>query len=540
MSILGIMMVWLFILAMCASMCQGLIHNLRIIEDTRTLFEIETFGFNKGGMMNLEIKDFKLSHFHTNKEEKDSINMNHHMGFVLRRSDTESEAGQDLEKTIEDHLCPFTSIKKDDILIDLSIDNAWETTTKVIHEITTEDEAGLYTLFYARCSDGSEYSLHDVSFELDVIFKNVGNGIQGIKQKESSSLKNTNWDYLSAGDQALPLMYMIFFILFTVLFLIWLAILRRTELGVMVHKIHYMMAVLLILKCLTLLTESIRYHMLAIIGKPGFMSILFYIFQSIRGIMLFTVILLIGSGWTIMKSFLNKTEKKLIAIVLIAQVINEVAMIVLDETAPGSVEWSEWRFAMHIFDLICCITIVIPIVWSIKHLREAVESDRRDDVDVVSGTNGDEQNTAGSTGKKGGSGTILGAASSIQKLRLFRSFYIMVVSYIYFTRIIVYLVEATVRYDLEWIGPFCTELATLAFYVSTGYRFQPTLDNPYLSVAMQDDDDDDDDDMGSSNGSDIDREFGYIDNDDDDDGGVQMGNVRNAVRKSQQVTSIDI
>ncbi len=531
-------MVWLFILAMCASMCQGLIHNLRIIEDTRTLFEIETFGFNKGGMMNLEIKDFKLSHFHTNKEEKDSINMNHHMGFVLRRSDTESEAGQDLEKTIEDHLCPFTSIKKDDILIDLSIDNAWETTTKVIHEITTEDEAGLYTLFYARCSDGSEYSLHDVSFELDVIFKNVGNGIQGIKQKESSSLKNTNWDYLSAGDQALPLMYMIFFILFTVLFLIWLAILRRTELGVMVHKIHYMMAVLLILKCLTLLTESIRYHMLAIIGKPGFMSILFYIFQSMRGIMLFTVILLIGSGWTIMKSFLNKTEKKLIAIVLIAQVINEVAMIVLDETAPGSVEWSEWRFAMHIFDLICCITIVIPIVWSIKHLREAVESDRRDDVDVVSGTNGDEQNTAGSTGKKGGSGTILGAASSIQKLRLFRSFYIMVVAYIYFTRIIVYLVEATVRYDLEWIGPFCTELATLAFYVSTGYRFQPTLDNPYLSVAMQDDDDDDDDDMGSSNGSDIDREFGYIDN--DDDGGVQMGNVRNAVRKTQQVTSIDI
>lgn len=78
------------------------------------------------------------------------------------------------------------------------------------------------------------------------------------------------------------------------------------------------------------------------------------------------------------------------------------------------------RDVLHLLDIICCCAILFPIVWSIKHLREA----------------------AGSDGK---------AARMLQKLVLFRQFYLMVVAYVYFTRIIVYLVGATLPCHLEWV-----------------------------------------------------------------------------------------
>ena len=69
---------------------------------------------------------------------------------------------------------------------------------------------------------------------------------------------------------------------------------------------------------------------------------------------------------------------------------------------------------LHLVDIVCCCAILFPIVWSIKHLREASQTDGK-------------------------------AARSLHKLTLFRQFYVMVVSYIYFTRIVVYLLRRCVR-----------------------------------------------------------------------------------------------
>lgn len=62
----------------------------------------------------------------------------------------------------------------------------------------------------------------------------------------------------------------------------------------------------------------------------------------------------------------------------------------------------------------------------------------------------------------------------------------MVVVYIYFTRIVVYLLTASVSYHLLWYGPLATESATLLFFVVTGYKFKPSIDNPYLPVKSED------------------------------------------------------
>jgi len=109
----------------------------------------------------------------------------------------------------------------------------------------------------------------------------------------------------------------------------------------------------------------------------------------------------------------------------------------------------------RLVDIICCGAILVPIIWSIKHLKEASQIDGK-------------------------------AARNMQKLKLFRQFYLLVVSYIYFTRIIVYLLDATLPFRWVWLGDLFTEMATFAFYITTGYKFRPVPDNPFFTL---DDDD---------------------------------------------------
>ncbi|KAL3907075.1 MAG: hypothetical protein SGILL_009016, partial [Bacillariaceae sp.] len=54
------------------------------------------------------------------------------------------------------------------------------------------------------------------------------------------------------------------------------------------------------------------------------------------------------------------------------------------------------------------------------------------------------------------------------KLKLFRSFYILVVAYIYITRIVVYLFATTLNYKHTWIRYMVVEFVTLIFYVTVG------------------------------------------------------------------------
>ncbi|KAJ1430033.1 transmembrane receptor [Ochromonadaceae sp. CCMP2298] len=248
-------------------------------------------------------------------------------------------------------------------------------------------------------------------------------------------------------------MYLVFFLLFAAALGAWGWQLYGRPSGI-VHRIHHMMYWLLVLKSLSLFFESVRYHYIALYGVSKMWSEVYYVFAFLKGIMLFTVILLIGSGWSLMKSYLSDQEKRIVWVVLSLQVLDNIAMIVLEETAPGSQGWLTWRDILHLVDIICCCAILLPIVWSIRHLRMAAEVDGK-------------------------------AHNSLLKLQLFRQFYVMVVVYIYFTRIVVFLLAATVPFYLLWLGPFSTEVATLLFFVVTGYKFRPAEDNPYLPVRSE-------------------------------------------------------
>jgi NADH:ubiquinone oxidoreductase subunit 3 (subunit A) len=77
------------------------------------------------------------------------------------------------------------------------------------------------------------------------------------------------------------------------------------------------------------------------------------------------------------------------------------------------------------------------------------------------------------------------AARCLEKLRLFRQFYVIVIVFIYFTRIVVYLLKSTVPYQQAWVADLISCLAYLAFYVWVGYKFRPAADNPYTKVSQQ-------------------------------------------------------
>lgn len=322
-----------------------LVHRLVISNDDRNIFKIETFGFVGGGMMNITLSDFSIASH--SKSDKLASTESHRIGFIMRKASSESAAQQDLEKTIEKSRCILDDVQKDDFVVDLSDEKNWKKSEQ--SHIVSAGASGLYSLIFARCQPSGS---HKVNFHLDVKFINPGP------------------NYLSAGDAPLPVMYFSFFIVFSIALVAWCWVLSRdAATNGIVHRIHYMMAILLTLKCLTLLVEGIRFHYISLVGVSEAWSIVYYVFAFLKGVMLFTVILLIGSGWSLMKAYLNDREKRVILVVLSLQVLDNIAMVVLEETAPGSQGWLTWRDILHLVDILCCCAILFPIVWSIRHLR---------------------------------------------------------------------------------------------------------------------------------------------------------------------------
>lgn len=364
----------------------SLIHNLIIKNDYRNLFEIETFGFRVGGKLNITIEDFTINHNLNHKE-----NITYKIGFMLRPSNNQIDDMKDFDQSSQ-IACIFDNIQTNDIILDLSKPSHWKKTSTSF--TIPSHAAGLYSFIFARCKP--QHPQITINFKMTAIFINPGP------------------DYLSAGDSPLPSMYMFFFIIYTIVAIIWYKIICRqtTERR---NFLHFLMAGVITLKCFSLLFESIRYHYISKSGSSEGWSIIYYIFSSLKGVMLFLVIVLIGSGWTLVKPFLATREKNIILAVLCLQVLNNIVIIILEETSPGSIGWFNWNDILHLVDILCCIAILYPIFWSIHHFRQAAEVDGK-------------------------------AKDNLVKLQLFRQFYVLVLCYLYFTRVIVYLLTATVRY----------------------------------------------------------------------------------------------
>nr|XP_007993202.2 protein GPR108 isoform X2 [Chlorocebus sabaeus] len=327
--------------------------------------------------------------------------------------------------------------KDKELVLGLShLNNSYNFSFHVV--IGSQAEEGQYSLNFHNCNNSVPGKEHP--FDITVM----------IREKNPDG-------FLSAAEMPLFKLYMVMSACFLAAGIFWVSILCRNMYSV--FKIHWLMAALAFTKSISLLFHSINYYFINSQGHPiEGLAVMHYITRLLKGALLFITIALIGSGWAFIKCVLSDKEKKVFGIVISMQVLANVAYIVIESREEGASDYVLWKEILFLVDLICCGAILFPVVWSIRHLQDA------------SGTDGK-------------------VAVNLAKLKLFRHYYVMVICYVYFTRIIAILLQVAVPFQWQWLYQLLVEGSTLAFFVLTGYKFQPTGDNPYLQLPQEDEED---------------------------------------------------
>ena len=507
----------LFVLLTLLHVSNGKRHLIQLTDDSRRNFPLSTFGFFKGGKLLVDIENFSFSV----PEIMRKVDIPKTFGFSLQRTNTDGvtsymeknsksclledglsrpkdldiilfqfdldrgnisihKFGSEVFKAIKvedefsgtrkwnmsawlkSHFSWITHSIEDDTCTNLLPNkvNSSDSTDPALlgfHSVTNNNgdtnkqhnytgkftvnidcslQAGLYNLYFHNC-----YNYH-ISNALKVNLK-----LRMIEHNENT--------FLSAGEIPLPVVYSMMSVAFFLAGCVWVLYVRQH--WVWAFKIHLLMASVVFIKSASLCFHAVNFYYT---GKMGYRvqswAVLYYVIHLLKGAILFTTIVLIGTGYFFMKHVLTSKEKKLFMVVVPLQVVANVALVISESTEEGYASYKKWYEITLLVDLLCCGAILLPVVWSIRHLTEAAKTDGK-------------------------------AAVSLQKLKLFRQFYVLIVCYIYFTRIVVYLIKITVPFQFMWLDEFFTEAATFVFFVVTGWKFRPVNNNPYLHLAQDDD-----------------------------------------------------
>ena len=294
---------------------------------------------------------------------------------------------------------------------------------------------GWISMLYVNCDPESL----SVSFDITISMYNV--------------LPDGTKFYSSLGEMPLPLVYGILGATFTVLFCAWVVYVVAHKADA--HRIHVLMAALLVFKALTMVAKAGETHMDGKYGEDRGWSIAFYVFNSIRGMLFLLVVVLVAVGWSYMKPFLSDRDKKILMIIVPLQLFITIANIVVQEAGPATPNFASWDTLLMVAQFVCFCAILFPLAWSMKSLKEASLSDGK-------------------------------AARNYMKMQLFRQFYIILVAFVYFKLIILYMLRSLLPPRDIWMAPTSMEAITLGLYIFVGFKFRPARENPMLAIEMAD------------------------------------------------------
>lgn len=239
------------------------------------------FGFESNGVI-----DVKVSNWKAYLEEGITTYDKRKLGFFITTAEAETQLQQDLESggCVLDSKNVELLFTFNDMESEKKQDGSYEYPGRI-----PPDQGGEYSLFFANCQSHVDVSAH-IHVEL---YNEAWSGSR---------------DFLSAGEAPLPTVYVVMAVFYFLAGAIWTAVLYQNRSTVL--KIHYLMLSLIVFKCLSTACAAGMYHMKRLTGQPDGWNIAFYIFSFVRGILLFTVIVLIGTGWSFLKPFLSDKEKK--------------------------------------------------------------------------------------------------------------------------------------------------------------------------------------------------------------------------------------
>ncbi|OAY80669.1 Protein GPR107 [Ananas comosus] len=415
------------VLLSLSSAAMGEIRVNDVRSDGRAIIPFDEFGFTHGGVLELNVSGISLS------DPSPELDLSQ-LGFFLSTRDAWIHVLQQLQDL--DVTC---ALQSDLVKLVYSLDrlyppsnpsgvaNARSSSFSVAFRVA---DPGQYTLVFADCLPALRVSMsvRSAMYNLDRDGRRV---------------------YLSAGAAVLPLLFFLLSLAYLALAALWVLVLLRKRAAV--FRIHHFMLAVVALKALNLLAEAEDKSTVERTGSAHGWDVLFYIFSFLKGVSLFTLIVLIGTGWSFLKPYLQDREKRVLVAVIPLQVVANIAQVAVDESEPYARDWVTWKQIFLLVDVVCCCAVLFPIVWSIKNLREAARTDGK-------------------------------AAVNLMKLTLFRQYYVVVICYIYFTRVVVYALVTITSYRYLWTSVLAGELATLGFYVFTGYKFRPEVHNPYFVI----------------------------------------------------------
>lgn len=408
----------LLVILSLISVATAEIKSLTINADSRPMILFEKFGFTHTGHVTIAVSSVSVTSTSTVSQPNPD-----RLGFFLLSEESLLQVLVEIQQN--PNFCVLDSRYINKLFTFRDLLPPPSSRFNQSYPVTAPNE---HSLFFANCAPESQVTM------------NVRTEVYNVDRDGSK-------DFLSAGLTQLPSLFFFFSVMYVAFLGLWIYVCCTNKRSV--HRIHLLMAGLLLMKALNLICAAEDKHFVKVTGTPHGWDVLFYIFQFIRVVLLFTVIVLIGTGWSFLKPFLQEKEKKVLMIVIPLQVLANVASIVIGETGPFIKDWVTWNQMFLLVDIICCCAIIFPIVWSIRSLRETSKTDGK-------------------------------AARNLAKLTLFRQFYIVVIGYLYFTRIVVFALKTIAAYKYQWVSNAAEETVSLLFYMVMFYMFRPLEKNEYF------------------------------------------------------------
>ncbi|CAI9282820.1 unnamed protein product [Lactuca saligna] len=207
------------------------------------------------------------------------------------------------------------------------------------HSVTFPSD---YSLYFANCNPLS-YVTMDVRTE----FYNTDNG--------------DTKDYLSAELTQLPSLYSNFSLVYLPFLGFWILVCFKNKLSV--NRFHLLMGVLLVMKSLSLFCAAkIHYHT-KVTGNPHHgWNVMFHIFQLIKAVLLYIVMMVISDGWFLLKPFVQekRINNKVLMVVIPIHILATVASIVTGESGRFIKGWMTWNCVVLVIEAACCYVIMLP------------------------------------------------------------------------------------------------------------------------------------------------------------------------------------
>ncbi|KAH7848006.1 hypothetical protein Vadar_032711 [Vaccinium darrowii] len=272
---------------------------------------------------------------------------------------------------------------------------------------------------------------------------------------ETYNLNNdTTKEYLGTGDADRPTLYFFFSLLYVPFIAIWFLTCYMNK--AFVHKIHWVMAVLLLSKVLNLLCEAEDKYYIKITGTPHGWDVMFYTFYFIRALLFLTVIMLIGSGWSFLKPYLQREQKQVLAVGISLQIFATVSYIYINDNGPFKKNYTRWNVAFILLDLIGFAMVMAPTAMSIRSLRLSANADGN-------------------------------AARTLARMKLLRDFDSCAAMYWCAKMVIDERTLTDYFFDIDDClsavsMDACVEIFTIIFYIAMFYLFRPKDENEYVVV----------------------------------------------------------